>query len=130
MDHLVVRCVQAVLGTKRVIRRDELGSGLTIVFVFAFSGRVAAVFYGDSAALRHLQPIYIWSTASTSVSHLIIAILIDGINGQILVLVVEDVVVQDVIVASLFLEKVAKDMSVLFVWVDSDKASPALVFKH
>ena len=57
-------------------------------------------------------------------------ILIHRIDGHILVLVVEDVVVQDVIVASLFLEEVSEDMSVLFIRVDSDEATFALILKH
>ena len=42
----------------------------------------------------------------------------------------EDVVVQDVIVASLFLEEVSEDMGVLFIRVDSDEATFALILKH
>ena len=118
--------MQAVLGAKRVIR-DELRPGLILNVFATFSCR-AATGKGDRAALGHFQSIDVWSTTCTPISCVII--LIDGVNGHILILIVEDVVVQDVIVASLFFKKVSIDMSVLFIRVDSDKASPALIFKH
>ena len=37
---------------------------------------------------------------------------------------------QDVIVASLFFEEVSVDMGVLFIRVDSDEATSALILKH
>ena len=116
--------MHTVLRTKRIIW-DELGSGL-IVFA-SFSCRIAAV-YGDWPALGHFQSIDIGSTTSTPISHLII--LIHRIDWHILVLIVEDVVVQDVIVASLFLEEVAEDMCVLFIRVDSDEATFSLILKY
>ena len=102
-----------------------MGSGL-IVFA-PFPCRIAAV-YGDRPALGHFQSVDIGSTTSTPIRHLII--LIHGIDGHVLVLIVEDVVVQDVIVASLFLKEVAEDVGVLFIRVDSDEATFALILKH
>ena len=37
---------------------------------------------------------------------------------------------QDVIVASLFLKEISVDMGVLFIWVDSDEATFALILKY
>ena len=49
---------------------------------------------------------------------------------HVLVLLVEDVAVQDVIIASLFLKEVSVHVYMLIVWIDSFEAATPLVLQH
>ena len=52
------------------------------------------------------------------------------VNHHVLVLLVEDVAVQDVVIASLFFKEVSVHVNMLIVWIDSYEATAPLVLHH
>ena len=51
-------------------------------------------------------------------------------DRQVSILVIEDVVVQHIVVASLFFEKFPVHVHVLFIWVHASKVAPSFVLQH
>ena len=97
------------------------------MIVFATFARWIA-WYRDRTTFRHLESIDVMSTGWKPSSHLSI-VLLCRINRHIFVLAMKDVIVQDVIIASLLLEEITINVCVLFIRINANKAASSCILK-